>query len=122
MILCSSTKFLFLHRNISERMREQCERIWAHPSWLGAIERILKQRYNKNEREESENIGVSGCLEKWGGKSGRGDTFGRDMQKILKVASDNEKRACYEVLILYGPSGVETIKMTHPTLAPKTPS
>lgn len=44
------------------------------------------------------------------------------MQKILKIARDNEKQTCYEVLILYGPSRVETIKMTHPALAPKTPS
>jgi len=41
------------------------------------------------------------------------------MRKILKIASDSENQMCFEVLILYGPSRVETIKMIHPTPSPK---
>lgn len=43
------------------------------------------------------------------------------MQKILRIAGDNEKQMCYEVLMLYGPSRVETIKMTQRTLLRKHP-
>lgn len=54
-----------------------------------------------------------------GRKSGRGDTFWKTHTEILKIACDNERQTCYEVLILYGSSRVETIKMSLPTPHPK---